>query len=276
MLSQIFYPNNLQEFFNTLDRFTSVDLFKGGAYQMRRQHGRTFVLPELIIDTDKLAELHSINRTERYLEVGSMVSLSRLLTLGKIVPEIVRQTLEHSYPCLLRNAVSIGGVLCGAQGHEPLNAALIALGARCELRANAQSRWVSLNQLTRSDKPFAFSPHEILYRVRIPLDTWNFSLLKNFDDVGVETGEHESGLIIFLARIQNDILSDVLVIFSGPAILQDRDCETGLIGQKLPLPKKDVPVFTNLWKNYFSENCTPFLRDKILAFIESAILQIAD
>jgi CO/xanthine dehydrogenase FAD-binding subunit len=274
VVSQVFYPNNLQEFFNTFDRFASVDIFAGDAYQIRRQHKRVASLPNIIIDTDKVSELHSINRTERYIELGSMVRLDQIFKLGKIVPEVLRHTLGSLYPSLLRSVSRIGSIICNTSRFEPLVAALIALDVRCELRTNTQSRWVSVSRLTETDKPGVFSPHEILYRIRIPLKQWDFTLCRYFDAVNSE--KDESGLIVFLARIQNYILSDVRIIFSGSVILNNRNCETSLIGQKLPLPQKDAAAFTNLWKNYLTENSPAFLRDRILSFIENTILQFED
>lgn len=273
-VSQIFYPNNLQEFFNTLDRFASVDIFACDTYQIRRQHKHAIALPNTIINTDKLAELHSISRTERYIELGSMVRLGQIFKLGKIVPEAIRYTLGSLYPSLLRNISGIGGIICNTSRFEPLVAALIALDVRCELRTNTQSRWVSVSRLNATDKPSVFSPHEILYRIRIPLKQWDFTLCRYFDAVNSE--KNESGLIVFLARIQNYILSDVRIVFSGSVILNNRNCETSLIGQKLPLSKKDAAAFTNLWKNYLAENSPAFLRDRILSFIENTILQFED
>jgi CO/xanthine dehydrogenase FAD-binding subunit len=276
MVSQIFYPNNLQEFFNILDRFVSVDLFESDAYRIRRQHGLVIVMPGVVINTDNVAEFHSVNRTERYIEVGSMVRLNKIFTLGKIVPTAIRQVMDCLYINMLRDAASIGSVICGTSRPEPFAAALIALDARCELRTNTQSRWISAAQLADNSKSSIFSPHEILYRIRIPLDQWDFTLCRYFDDASAEPGKAESGMVIFLARIQNDVLSDVRIAFSGSVVLRNRNCETSLIGQTLPLPMKDVAVFTNLWKSYLAEKSPPFLRDRILSFIEHAILQFSD
>ncbi|MDR2658628.1 MAG: FAD binding domain-containing protein [Spirochaetaceae bacterium] len=274
IVNQIFFPTSLQELFNTLDRFSSANIFAGGAYQIRRQHNRALLLPEIIINAGHIAELHVIARTERYIDIGSMVTLNQIFRLGKILPDAIRQTLAFLYSGILRNAALIGDIICQTRGYEPLAAALIALGVRCELRLNTQSRWISINSLTGTDKMSVFYPHEILYRIRIPLEQWDFTLCRYFD--AVASGKGESGVIVFLARIQNNILSDVRVVFSGSVILRNRNCETSLIGQKLPLSKKNAADFTNLWKSYLLENSPDFLRDRILLFIESAILQFAD
>ncbi|MDR2802958.1 MAG: FAD binding domain-containing protein [Treponema sp.] len=273
-ISQIFYPSNLQEFFSAANRFGTANLFSYDIYKMLDQRGKTVDLPKVIIDANQITELHNINRTERYIEIGSMVNLNQIFKLGKILPDVMRQSLDVLYGRFLRNLISIGSIVCQTSEPEPLAAALIALDVRCELRTNVQSRWISALRLTGPDKLNIFFPQEILYRVRIPLEQWDFTLCKYF--YSTDSDKTENGFIVFLARIQNDILSDVRVVFSGSFILRDRNCEASLIGQKLPLAKKEAAAFTHLWKNNLNESIPPFLRYRILSFIENAILQFAD
>ncbi|MDR2445302.1 MAG: FAD binding domain-containing protein [Spirochaetaceae bacterium] len=269
-ISQIFYPSNMQEFFGALNHIDSVDIFSVSARQIQKQHGRMITMPKVIINTDNLADLNNINRTERYIEIGSMVSLQQICKLGKIVPSAIRQALDCLYSRFLRNTLSMGCIIYQNSDYEPLAAALIALDVRCELRTNSQSRWISMLRLTGPEKARVFLPHEILYRIRIPLDQWDFTLCRHFDDVN-ETHD-KSGFIVFLARIQNNILSDIRIVFSGVSIIHDRNCETSLLGKKLPLGKRDAAAFIHLWKNSLPEGTPPFLVSRILSFVETAIL----
>jgi CO/xanthine dehydrogenase FAD-binding subunit len=271
-ISQIFYPSNLQELFNTLNRFGPADIFSSDACRLYSQGGGTLTLPQIIISADNLAELHNISRTERYIETGSMVSLNQILKLDKAVPEALRQAFDCLYGRPLRGILSIGGIICQTSDLEPLAAALIALDVRCELRTASQSRWISARRLTGAGKQGVFYPQEILYRVRIPLEQWDFTLCRRFDSVN----EDETGFIVFLARIQNDILSDVRIVFSGLSVIHDKNCETSLIGKKLPLTQKDAAAFTGIWEDCLDDKLPPFLRARILLFIENAIGRFAD
>ncbi|MDR0663746.1 MAG: FAD binding domain-containing protein [Spirochaetaceae bacterium] len=272
--NEFFYPSNIQEFFGLLNRFEVADIFSCEAGQIMEQHGRALTLPKIIVSMDKLTEMHSINRTERYIEIGSMVNINQIFRLGKIIPLALRWTLDNLYSRLLRKTLSLGGVICQTSCFDPLTAPLVALDARYELRTNTQSRWISAVRLTCPDKADVFHPREILYRVRIPLEQWDFTLCRRFE--AINRDETGNGVIVFLARIQNDILSDVRVVYSGEGILRDRNCETSLIGKKLPLARKDAAAFTNLWKNRIDENYPPFLRSRIFSFIEKTIMHFAD
>jgi CO/xanthine dehydrogenase FAD-binding subunit len=271
---ELFYPSNIQEFFGVLNRFGSADIFLGEPGQIMKQHGRTLILPKTVVSADKFAEMHGINRTERYIEIGSMVKINQIFRLGKIVPEALRWTLDSLYSRFLRKTLSLGGAICHTSGFDPLVAPLAALDARCELRTNTQSRWISAARFAGPGKAGVFQTQEILYRVRIPLEQWDFTLCRRFEAVnGDNTG---NGVIVFLARIQNDILSDVRVVYSGESLLHDRNCETSIIGKKLPLARKDAAAFTSLWKNCIDENHPPFLRGRIFSFIEKTIMHFAD
>jgi CO/xanthine dehydrogenase FAD-binding subunit len=273
-ISQIFYPSNTQEFFGALSRFNDADIFSVSARHIQEQHSRIVRLPKVIISTDNLGDLHNINRTERYIETGSMVSLHRICKLGKIVPAALRQALENLYSHFLLNTLSVGGVIREVSDYEPLAAALIALDIRCELRTSSQSRWISALRLTGPEKKNVFHPQEILYRVRIPLDQWDFTRCRHLD--AANDYQAESGLAVFLARIQNNILSDVRIVFAGTRVIRDRNCETSLLGKKLPLAKKDAAAFTHLWENSLPEDTPDFLRSRIISFIDSAILNFTD
>ena len=273
-ISQIFYPSTMQEFFGALNRVDSADIFSVSARQIQQQHGRTITLPNVIISTDNLADLYNISRTERYIEIGSMVSLRQVCKLGKIVPAALRQALDCLYSRFLWNTLGMGCIIYQSSDYEPLAAALTALDIRCELRTSSQSRWISALRLTGPEKMSVFHPQEVLYRIRIPLDQWDFTLCRHFDAVNEPPGE--SGLVVFLARIQNNILSDIRIVFSGVSVIRNRDCETSLLGKKLPLGKRDAAAFIHLWKNSLPESTPPFLASRLLSFIETAILNFTD
>ncbi|MDR0383368.1 MAG: FAD binding domain-containing protein [Spirochaetaceae bacterium] len=271
-VSQIFYPSNLQEMFNALNRFGRADIFSGSEHRIQNHGGIAVGLPDVIIGADDLADLSTVNRTERFIEIGPMVTLQQILRLGKILPEALKQSLEILYTVPQRGILSIGGAICQPRVSNPFAAALAALGVRCELRTNAKTRWISASLLAGPGNADVFSPQEILYRVRIPLEQWDFTLCRRLDPVYGDEG----GLIVFIARIQNDILSDVRIVFSGISVIRNKNRETALIGQKLPLSKKDAAAFPSLWENCFEDSGPPFLRARVLSFIENVMQRFSN
>jgi CO/xanthine dehydrogenase FAD-binding subunit len=275
-VSQILYPSTLQEFFNALNRLNGADIFSGGMGQTPERGTLAPAIPDRIISAGNITELHGINRTERFIELGPMVKLHQILRLGKIVPEALRQSLDILYTALQRGILSIGGEICRMRQAEPFAAALTALGVRYELRTNIQSRWIGALRLTGPGKADVFSRHEILYRIRIPLEQWDFTLCRRLDSVNGQPDGNEGGLIVFLARIQNNILSDVRIVFSGASVIRNSNREISLIGQRLPLSKKEAAAFAGLWGSCLEDACPPFLQARVTAFIENTMRRFSD
>jgi CO/xanthine dehydrogenase FAD-binding subunit len=273
--SQFFYPASTGELWADWVRQRDASLFSGSAAWLQKQTGRLFGVCGNIILLDNIEELKKITRTERYLEMGAMVTLNKISTLGKIVPEALTLSLKSTATPLLRNISTLGSSVCRPSTPEPVVASLVALDSRYELRTFAQSRWVTAAQFSTLNSGSMLQPQECLTRIRIPLDTWDYTLCRDFS--AKESGDNGIEFAVFLARIQKDILADVRLIFSGTTILRDKNSELTLIGSRLPLDKKTCDSFVHVWEDHLSatEGRTEFQKAKLLNFIEQAILYFA-
>ncbi|MDR1566875.1 MAG: FAD binding domain-containing protein [Treponema sp.] len=285
--NQVFFPSNLQELFSAWSRFPDALPYAGGTGIIRDQEKRAPVLPRNIIALDNLEDLRRITRTERYLEIGAAVRLSEILNLGKIVPEILTKTLEGIAGPALRNLATIGGNICYRASRLDASAPLAALDAHYELRTADSARWISASRFSSPPGPPALEPQELLTRIRIPLEQWNYSIYRKFKS----PGNSEAGkVIVFILKNQKNILTDLRVVYSDSILLQDRNSETLLIGKRLPLEKKEAQSFLESWKHYLQamENAALRQRDapgksqidllkaQIINFISNIITGIAD
>jgi CO/xanthine dehydrogenase FAD-binding subunit len=274
--NQVFFPATLPELFSAWNRFSDAVPFAGGPERLKNQGRLVLSLPGNILSLEQLDELRRISRTERYLEIGAMVKIGEFLRLGKIVPDILTQCLRNIASPPLRNLISVGGNLCHSAGRLDLAAPMIAMDARYELRTAFTTRWVSASRFSAIPGPPALNPQELLTRIRIPLEQWNYSMYRKF------TGEHSvdesGGNAVFIARIQKNILMDLRVVFAGQVVLRDKNSETMLSGKQLPLDRRDAEHFTELWKVYLSaiESNATMLNAQLLNFIESCILGLSD
>jgi CO/xanthine dehydrogenase FAD-binding subunit len=274
--NQVFFPSTLQELFSAWARFPDAVPFGGGTGLMRDQDRRLLSLPRNILSLERLAELHHITRTERYLEIGAMVKLNDIINLGKIVPESLSGTLRGIAGPYFRNLATIGGNICYASRRMDAAAPMVALDARYELRSAAQTRWISAARFSSLPGPPALNPQELLTRIRIPLDQWDYSLCHKFETL--HSGENSDGAAVFIVRIQKSILTDIRIVFAGRIILRDKNSETLLAGKQLPLDRRDAETFTERWDTYLSavEGPTAMLRAKLVNFIEAGILGFTD
>jgi CO/xanthine dehydrogenase FAD-binding subunit len=274
--NQVFFPSSLAELFSAWNRFPDAIPFAGGTELLRNQGKSILTLPKNILSLERLDELHRITRTERYLEIGAMVKISEIIRLGKIVPEALAQSLLGIASPQLRNLITIGGNICHSYRRLDVAAALIALDARYELRTASSLRWVSATRFSSLPGPLALNPQELLTRIRIPLEQWNYALYKKF------TNQHpvdeSGGGAVFMARIQKNLLTDLRVVFAGQFVLRDKNSETVLSGKHLPLDKRDAEHFAELWHIYLAaiEGPGSMLRAKLYNFIESCVFSFSD
>jgi CO/xanthine dehydrogenase FAD-binding subunit len=287
---QIFSPASFQELFALWNRFPDAEPYAGGTGYARSMDKRLMVLPKETISLDKIDELKRITRTERYIEIGAMVRLNEIINLGKIVPEILTRTLEGIAGIHVRNTATIGGNLCDKTRRLDAAAAMTALDAHFELRSAASARWISASRFSTVTPP-ALSPQELMTRIRIPLEQWNYSLYRKFKSAG----SNESGeVIVFILKNQKSTLTDLRVVYSGNLLLQNRESETPLIGKRLPLDRKDALSFLESWKRFLeslevytsslkviSTNNAEMkkihlLKVQIINFLENALLDITD
>jgi CO/xanthine dehydrogenase FAD-binding subunit len=283
--NRIVFPRSFQELFATWNRLPGAIPFAGGTSLGRGpglaldQTSRyTLTLPSTLLSLDGLEELHRITRTERYIEIGAMVRLNEIIDMGKIVPLPFTQALKGMDSPQIRNIATIGGHICEPRRRLDAASPLVALDARYELRTAALTRWISASRFSSMPGPLVLNPQELLTRIRIPLEQWNHSVYKKFKTTENRSGGEGSGAMVFLVRVQKDILTDIRAVFAGETVIQDKNSESALTGRKLPLDKRDVHHFIELWETCLSglESPGPMMRARILNFIAACVLELAD
>jgi len=286
--SKVFFPTGLQELFSSWYSNPDAVLCAGGTEHIRNPNNRNSNLTRSIISLDKMEELRKISRTERYLEIGSMVKLSQIINLGKIVPEVLIHCLENIANPQLRSQATIGGNICNPFIKPDTSAPMIALDAQYELRSAQSARWVSASRFSTQPGPLSLGSQECLTRIRVPLEPWTFTWYRKFN---FSLSSKPGGCILLILRNQKDILTDIRVLYSSQTILREKNGESMLIGKHLPLDHRDAFAFVDAWKNYLSSmpegentefsgeygNLSPgLIKAQILRFIESTLMHISD
>ncbi|MDR1388587.1 MAG: FAD binding domain-containing protein [Treponema sp.] len=260
--ASVLQPSSFGELFLLWERYPGAVPYAGGT-----GIGLTS-LPRGILSLEGIGDLLSITRTERYLELGAMVRIGEIIALGKsaqrnaIVSEALTLPLGSIAGPAVRNLATIGG--CVISGGDAA-ASMTALDARYELRTAKAARWISAARFAGVN----LGKQELLTRIRIPLDQWDYTIHRKFDE----------GSLLILIQNQKNLLTKIQVVFGGKALLlRDKNTETLLEGKNLPLDKKDVRRFGELWESYLEglDAPEPFLKTRILNSIEAGLLGLAD
>jgi CO/xanthine dehydrogenase FAD-binding subunit len=217
--------------------------------------------------------MHRISRSERYLEIGAMARLSQIIDLGKIVPAALRYCLENIAGPQLRNMATIGGSLCFRGGRLDSSAALTALDAQYELRSAQSSRWISASRFFASPDLSALKSQELLTRIRIPLDDWDYSAYKKFAG---QAGY--SKVVVFLAKTQKNVLNDIRIVYKTDTLWRNKDSESILAGKHLPLNHRIAADFIKSWESFVSglHNVDELSRKELINFIEMNINNLSE
>ena len=271
--NQVFFPSTFQELFSAWKSFPHAVPYAGGTHLIRDQAKDTLDLPSIILCLDKLEELHRINRTERYLELGSMVKLNQIIQLGKIVPESLTRCLEDIAGIQVRNIATIGGNICLPGHSHDSSVPLTALEAQYELRSAQTSRWISASRFFSLTKT-ALEPRELLTRIRIPLQQWDYSAYRKFKSRTKKSG----GAVVFLMKAQKNILTDIRVVYKTDIILRNKDSEALLAGEHLPLNHRAAGEFIENWKSFLSnhQEINELSKRKFMNFIELNIYNLSE
>jgi len=274
--NQVFAPATLAELFASWARYPDAVPYAGGTDIVRDQGGRVFKLPPNILALSQIEELRRIGRTERYLEIGAAATLAEVLALGKIIPEALARAIAEIASPQVRNLATLGGNACCPTRRLDTFAPLVALDARFELRTTSAARWVAAGRFAPGPGAPLLMKGELLTRIRIPLETWNYTVQRRIGGAGRPGGGCAS--FTFIARAERDILSDVRMALGGDELVRDREIENAIIGKALPLTHKEGAVFVDRWRDRLEGTPYPadLLRDRFVNLIESAVMGLAE
>jgi CO/xanthine dehydrogenase FAD-binding subunit len=272
-LNNVFFPANFNDLFAAWARYPEGVLYAGGTDLIGLQNQKNIILPTTVICLDKIEELRRITRTEQYIEIGAMVRLNQFFRLGKIVPGILCRCIENIAGVQIRNIATIGGNICATTHLNDMPAVLSALDAQYELRKGNTSRWVPAARFHAGDSKI-LQKHEILTRVRLPLAQWDYSIYKKF----FTEDNYRDEVLVFLARAQKTVLTDIRVVYKSNKILRNRNSEDGLLGKNLPLSRKATVEFVQHWKEFLKERpeVSEFSKNALLNNIEENIIILSE
>jgi CO/xanthine dehydrogenase FAD-binding subunit len=185
---RVFRPKSLGGTLRLYTRNPGALLYAGGteiARQAQGGSGRPLDLPQKVIYLGNVQELNRISRGQRYLDIGSVLDLSRILSIGRnVLPPVLFETLSQIGAPAVRNLATLGGNIALKACRGDSLPALSVINTQLELRTAGTTRWVEVGEFFARRNLPDLRPGEILTRIRIPLEEWDFAATRKIGGGG--------------------------------------------------------------------------------------------
>ncbi len=239
--TEVYFPETVGELLQIQRRHPDALIYAGGTYILSQRTGRFVELPPTVISLQEVEDLRRISRTERHIELGSMVPIRHIIDLGhQNIPRALFDALRLVGPPAVTGLATIGGNLAVAGRIMTGVPVLTLLDARAELRRQGGARWLPVGRIHRVDGSLDLHADEIITRIRIPLFPWTMQVFRRFGSEIVP----DSDPLAFcgLARTSNRILEDLRITGSAghPRMIRNKSMEAELVGRRLPLSEREV------------------------------------
>jgi CO/xanthine dehydrogenase FAD-binding subunit len=238
---RVFRPKSLGGTLRLYTRNPGALLYAGGteiARQAQRGSSRPLDLPQKVIYLGNVQELNRISRGQRYLDIGSVLDLSRILSIGRnVLPPVLFESLSAIATPGVRNLATLGGNISLRACRGDSLPALSVIDTQLELRTAGSTRWVEMGEFFGRGNLPDLRPGEILTRIRVPLEEWDFAVTRRVDGgSGFVTSLSFAGVARF-PKGSIEVLHFCIGGLKAPvfrvAVLEER-----LKNASLPLPSK--------------------------------------
>ena len=168
----------IEEALDYLDKFSKVHILAGGTDVLVNLYKESPRLPnfDYLLDISNIPELKIINSINNFIEIGTLVTHSRLIN---------EPLIKNNFPVLteaaytigstqIRNRGTIGGNIVNASPAADLLPPLIALKAEIELTSGEGKRVLSLEEFLDGPYKTKIQTNELLTKVKIPLLADNY------------------------------------------------------------------------------------------------------
>src|SRR5580700_1740958 len=163
-------PRTTADAVGLLSSLENAKLLAGGQSLMPMLNMR-FVLPDHIIDLNRVEGLNYINARGDTLEIGAMTR-QRDIEFSDIVKKkcpLMREAITQVGHRQTRNRGTIGGSLCHLDPAAELVAVAAALDATVEVTGSRGTRRIAFADFPRGYMTPALEPDELLTAVELPL-----------------------------------------------------------------------------------------------------------
>lgn len=242
VVDEVASPASVQEAMAFLKRRPEALPWAGGTLLLSDEEAWPKKASVSILDLHRIVDFQQIHRSDRHLELGSMVSLSSLLALpkGSLLGPLRSAVLQVGTQAV-RNLATLGGNLASRWRFMSCFAALSCMDAAVELRDSGGAHWKGLHELVGPTGRPNIPAAALLTRIRLPLAEWDSIATRSLGSVAFP--QQGAATFCACARYAKGAIADLRIAIASDVLVRLRELETSLAGKRLPLSRRDVESF---------------------------------
>lgn len=216
----------------------------GGTFFMSRSG--FFPNPEQpdIISLKGIADLAKIYHSDKFVEVGSMVTIQQLVNMGGyLFSKKINDAILSIGSSIIRSQATVGGALCTKDMRFSLCCIFATLNAQVELcmvSKSASLRWVPISRLYDRNGEFLFEGTALVTKIRIPTDSKQMHI---FRTLGLPMQKPEESVIFglqYAINHSNLMHTNICLVFPSSCFYMSQDFDNLLSSLSFPLSHDDM------------------------------------
>ncbi len=270
-----YQAETISEVLYHLKNVQNIQVYAGCTLCTKNMYGNTIELPQSCVFIGNIDELKEINKTERYIDFGSCVTINQILRLGNTrIPPFLHEAASTIASHNIGNIATIGGNICHISRKMSLYAPLLALDALLEIRSTSEIRNIPLTKFSEMPKGF------FLTKIRVPIEDWTTT---TYIKIGspYEQNENSASYTFLVDASKGSNLSDLRISFAGEHAFRSRELENTLIGARLPLTDRDCTAALEKASQLYDEELvkanrsqSTFLKSQFINLLELSLEEL--
>jgi CO/xanthine dehydrogenase FAD-binding subunit len=194
--------------------------------------------PDVVLDLNRLSELHYIRQVDGQLAIGAMTrqcALERSDEVQRLAP-LVAEVLPWVGHAAIRNRGTLGGSLAHADSAAELCLAALVLDASVVARSRRGERRIPIGDFFVGPFTTALARDELLVEVRLPILPERAGC--GFEEVARRRGDFAMVATAALLTVSDGTIKDARLAYlsMGPTPLRAQAAEAWLVGHQAELP----------------------------------------
>ncbi|MCL2705121.1 MAG: FAD binding domain-containing protein [Spirochaetaceae bacterium] len=248
----IFEPKTLNSLLSIKKKHPDSLIYSSGLEKICQSREKIVSFDKDIIYIERIEELQRMNRSERYIEIGSATRINNIIDKGKnIIPSILLQAMKNITPPNFKNILTIGGIVYSKKERSSIFSVLSILDAKLEIRSSSSTKWISIDHLF-NDNEINLEPDEVITKIKLYLGDYDINMYRE-----IYNGYSNEGPITFsaLVSLAKNNINFIKFIFStsNTFVIRNKEIESNLEGQSIPIDDKFTATIISQFSEYLDK-----------------------